>query len=119
MNKKQLFIVAVAAVLSVSSVQATDITGITGNNGIFNIDPAHVNGDVGYRQYDNFNSSQGDIANLIYKYGNSRDIETFINLVNSGVKIDGILNTMRDGNFYNGHAVFITPGGMAIGASGV
>ena len=119
MNKKQLFIVAVAAVLSVSSVQATDITGITGNNGIFNIDPAHVNGDVGYRQYDNFNLSQGDIANLIYKYGNSRDIETFINLVNSGVKIDGILNTMRDGNFYNGHAVFITPGGMAIGASGV
>lgn len=26
---------------------------------------------------------------------------------------------MRDGNFYNGQAVFITPGGMAVGASGV
>ena len=119
MNKKQFLIATVAALLSVSSVSATDITGVTGNNGIFNIDPSHVNGDVGYRQYDNFNLSQGDIANLIFKYGNSRDIETFINLVNNGVKIDGILNTMRDGNFYNGHAVFITPGGMAIGASGV
>ena len=119
MNKKQFIIATVAALLSVSSVSATDITGVTGNNGIFNIDPSHVNGDVGYRQFDNFNLSKGDIANLIFKYGNSRDIETFINLVNNGVKVDGILNTMRDGNFYNGHAVFITPGGMAIGASGV
>lgn len=119
MNKKQLFIAAIAAVLSVTSVNATDITGITGNNGIYNINPEKVNGDVGYRKYDNFTLSEGDIANLIYKYGNSRDIETFINLVQNGVNINGILNTMRDGNFYNGQAVFITPGGMAIGASGV
>ena len=120
MNKKQLFIAAIAAVMSVSCVNAaTDITGITGNNGIFNINPEKVNGEVGYRKYDNFNLSAGDIANLIYKSGSSRDIETFINLVQNGVKIDGILNTMRDGSFYNGQAVFITPGGMTIGASGV
>lgn len=119
MNKKQLFIAAIAAVMSVSCVNATDITGITGNNGIYNITPEKVNSDVGYRKYDNFNLSAGDIANLIYKSGSSRDIETFINLVNSGVNINGILNTVRDGNFYNGRAVFITPGGMTIGASGV
>lgn len=119
MNKKQLFIAAIAAVMSVSCVNATDITGITGNNGIYNINPEKVNGEVGYRKYNNFNLDAGDIANLIYKSGSSRDIETFINLVNSGVNINGILNTVRDGNFYNGRAVFITPGGMTIGASGV
>lgn len=120
MNKKQLIIAAIAAVMSVSCVNAaTDITGITGNNGIFNINPEKVNGEVGYRKYDNFNLDAGDIANLIYKSGSSRDIETFINLVNSGVNINGILNTVRDGSFYNGRAVFITPGGMTIGASGV
>lgn len=119
MNKKQLFIAAIAAVMSVSCVNATDITGITGNNGIYNINPEKVNGEVGYRKYNNFDLSAGDIANLIYKSGSSRDIETFINLVNSGVNINGILNTVRDGNFYNGRAVFITPGGMTIGASGV
>lgn len=120
MNKKQLFIAAIAAVMSVSCVNAaTDITGITGNNGIFNINPEKVNGEVGYRKYDNFNLDAGDIANLIYKSGSSRDIETFINLVNSGVNINGVLNTVRDGSFYNGRAVFITPGGMTIGASGV
>lgn len=120
MNKKQLIIAAIAATLSVSGAfAATDITGVTGNNGVFNITPDKLNGEVGYRKYDNFNLSAGDIANLIYKYGNSRDINTFINLVQNGVKIDGILNTMRDGNFYNGQAVFITPGGMAVGESGV
>lgn len=120
MNKKQLIIAAIVATLSVSGAfAATDITGVTGNNGVFNITPDKLNGEVGYRKYDNFNLSAGDIANLIYKYGNSRDINTFINLVQNGVKIDGILNTMRDGNFYNGQAVFITPGGMAVGASGV
>lgn len=120
MNKKQLIIAAIAATLSVSGAfAATDITGVNGNNGVFNITPDKLNGEVGYRKYDNFNLSAGDIANLIYKYGNSRDINTFINLVQNGVKIDGILNTMRDGNFYNGQAVFITPGGMTVGASGV
>lgn len=120
MNKKQLIIAAIATTLSVSGAfAATDITGVNGNNGVFNITPDKLNGEVGYRKYDNFNLSAGDIANLIYKYGNSRDINTFINLVQNGVKIDGILNTMRDGNFYNGQAVFITPGGMTVGASGV
>lgn len=119
MNKKQLFIAAVAALLSVTGVNASNISGITnGGSGSFDISPEHVNGDVGYRQYGQFELSQGDIANLLYKYG-SRDLETFINLVDGQVKIDGILNTMRDGNFYNGHAIFISPNGMVVGASGV
>lgn len=126
MNKKQLLIAAMAAVLSVSGANAaSDITGVspiqgTGGGNIFNIDPEHVSADIGYRQYQNFILEHGDIANLIFKDKLSgKDLETFINLVNNGVNINGILNTMRDGNFYNGHAVFITPGGMTIGASGV
>lgn len=119
MNRKQLFIAAVAAILSVTGVNASNISGITnGGSGSFDILPDHVNGDVGYKQYDQFELSKGDIANLIYKYG-IRDIETFINLVDGQVKIDGILNTMRDGNFYNGHAIFVSPNGMVVGASGV
>ena len=121
MNKKQLLIAAVATVLSVSCANATStIDGFaSGTSGTFNIDPAKVNGDVGYRQYQNFNLGQGDIANLIFKYNNTKDINTFINLVQNGVNVNGILNTMRNGNFYNGHAVFISPNGLTVGASGV
>ncbi len=118
MNKKQLFIAAVAAMLSVTGANATDITGVTGSGGVFNIDPTHMNGDVGYRQYENFNLSEGDVANLIFHRG-GRDLSSFINLVDNQVTINGILNTMRDGNFYDGHAIFVSPNGMVVGASGV
>ena len=74
MNKK-LMIAVVAACLSVTTVSASNITGVEGVPGvggvgnIFDIDPSQVNGSVGYRQYDDFQLSAGDIANLIYKYG--------------------------------------------------
>lgn len=62
------------------SVVASEITGVTGNNGVYNIDPsALINGtDIGYRKYKDFTLDQGDIANLIYKYGDT-DINTFVN----------------------------------------
>ena len=123
MKKRQLFIAAVAAVLSVSCVYAdSTITGITGpgnTSGVFDINPEKINGGVGYRAYEDFILGNGDIANLLYGTNGARNIETFINLVKNGVEINGILNTVRDGNFYNGHAVFVTPGGLTIGASGV
>lgn len=120
MNKKQLLIAAVATVLSVSCANAAStIDGVTGINGTFNIEPAKINGEVGYRQYNDFTVGKGDVANLIFKYQNTKDINTFINLVQNGVNVNGILNTMRDGNFYNGHAVFISPNGLTVGASGV
>ena len=97
---------------------ATDITGVTGNNGVFNIDPAGTHGSIGFRDYENFNLSEGDIANLIFKYGN-KNIETFLNMVDNKININGIVNSMRDGNFYNGRAIFVSPNGMVVGASGV
>ena len=102
------------------SVAASEISGVTGNNGIFNIAPgARIpDSDIGYRKYQNFNLDKGDIANLIYKYGN-HDIETFVNLVDNKININGIVNSVRDGNFYNGKAVFVSPNGMVVGASGV
>lgn len=122
MNKRRLVVAALAVALSVTSASASDITGITGVNGVFNINPDQINGDVGYRQYDNFNLSQGDIANLIFqgiKNGSIRNIEAFVNLVQNKIDINGIVNSMRDGKFHNGHAIFISPNGMTIGASGV
>ncbi len=89
-----------------------------GADGAYNIDPTSVNGSTGFRQYDKFNLSAGDIANLIFKYGN-KNIDTFVNLVQDQININGIVNSMRDNAFYNGKAVFISPNGMVVGASGV
>ena len=50
-------------------------TGANGNT-IYNIAPSAHNGDIGYRQYKNFNLSEGDVANLIFKYG-SENVSKF------------------------------------------
>ena len=116
----------IVALLSVSLVSTaafgaglpTDITGVTGNNGIYNIKPEDIFGSTGFRHYENFNLSEGDIANLIFKYG-AENVSKFVNFVDNTININGIVNAMRDGNFVNGHAIFVSPNGMVVGSSGV
>ena len=96
------------------SVIASEISGFNQTSGVFNIDPTKVNGNTGFRHYEKFNLSQGDIANL-----NFADINTFVNLVDNQININGIVNSVRGNGFYNGRAVFISPNGMVVGASGV
>lgn len=93
------------------------INGVNGGK-IYNINPSAINGSIGFRHYKNFNLSEGDIANLIFKYGRE-NVEKFVNFVDNTININGLLNTMRDNNFYNGHAIFISPNGLVVGASGV
>ena len=96
------------------SVVASEISGFSQTNGVFNIDPTAKGDGIGFRQYQNFNLSKGDIANL-----NFADINTFVNLVDNQININGIVNSVRGNGFYNGRAVFISPNGMVVGASGV
>lgn len=127
MNKKTLILLAMAATLAVPGANAagTNITGVTGNNGTYNITPEFIgkNGGEGFRKYENFTVGQGDTANLMFdgfeRNNEAANIKTFVNLVRNGVNIYGVLNTMKESGFYNGHAVFITPGGMVVGPSGV
>lgn len=118
MNKKHLVAAVIMTALSAVGAYASNISGVTPVNHTYNINPAQQHGSVGYRAYENFQLSKGDIANLIYKYG-AKNVDTFINLVNNQVDINGIVNSMRDGKFYNGHAVFISPKGLVVGSSGV
>ena len=105
-------------------VLASDISGVTpetlpGGNHQYNIDPSQlINNTTGIRHYGTFKLTEGDIANLIFKDG-AQNIENFINLVDTRIEINGIINTMRDNGFYNGHAIFVSPMGMVVGASGV
>ncbi len=100
---------------------ATDITGVRpGENGQYNIHPDFVHGDTGFRHYDNFNLSKGDVANLIFALQNGQiDVNKFVNLVDSRIIINGILNGVLSNGDIGGHAIFVSPQGMVIGASGV
>ena len=121
MNKK-LILAAMAVILAAGSAQATNVTGATGGNGVYSVKPEKFSGIAGYRKYDNFTVTKGDKLNMEFvRPGEGKTQPTaFVNLVgNNGVNINGIVNTTRNGNFYNGHAIFITPGGFVIGQSGV
>ena len=92
---------------------ASEISGVTPTGHTYNIDAAKVSGHTGFRQYEKFNLDKGDIANL--KFNN---YSKFVNLVDNRININGIVNTMKGNDFYNGHAIFVSPNGMVIGASG-
>ena len=101
--------------LNVTPVFATNITGVSGNNGVYNIDAAKVSGNTGFRQYTDFTLDNGDVANLKFDQGYNK----FVNMVDNQVNINGIVNTVKGNNFYNGHAIFVSPNGIVVGASGV
>ena len=90
------------------------ITGVDPSGNTYNIEAEKISGDTGFRHYDNFSLENGYIANLIYNDTYSK----FVNLVDSQITINGIVNTMKGGNFYNGHAIFVSPNGMVVGSSG-
>ena len=101
--------------MGLSVFAASTISEVTnGGSGSFNIDPTTKNNGTGFRHYQDFNLGQGDVANL-----NFADINTFVNMVDNQVVINGIVNSVRGNGFYNGKAVFISPNGMVVGASGV
>ena len=118
-NKKKLLASVLCANMFVSNLPiaavASEISGVIPTGNTYNIEAAKVSGTTGFRHYDKFDLTQGDVANLIYKDNYSK----FVNLVNSQVNINGIVNTMKGNNFYNGHAIFVSPNGIVIGASGV
>ena len=113
-----LFIMQQTMVLPV--LAESNISGVTnGGSGSFDIHPQVANGDFGFRQYNDFNLGKGDVANLIFalKEGNIT-VDKFVNLVNNQIVINGILNAFKNGEI-GGHAIFVSPNGMVVGASGV
>ena len=97
------------------ALMASTISGITPQDNIYNIEAEKVSGSTGFRQYDTFDLTDGDIANLVYK----NNYDKFLNLVDTQISINGIVNTVKDNKFYNGRAIFVSPSGIVIGSTGV
>ena len=100
---------------NVAPVFATNITDVQGNNGVYNINAAKVSGSTGFRHYKDFSLDNGHVANLKFDQGYNK----FVNLVDKQVNINGIVNSVKNNAFYNGHAIFVSPNGIVVGASGV
>ena len=104
-----------AAPFGVVEAAIVDKSGNTINptDNVYNIDPQKINGDFAYNRFAQFVLEQGYIANLKF---NNADI--LANLVNSKIDINGVVNGIKNGKI-DGHLMFLSPDGIAIGASGV
>ena len=100
----------------------TVISGVTpqqqGGKNVYNIDAVNISGNTGFRHYQKFELYNKDIVNLLFRKGD-KNYSNFVNLVDNKVIINSLVNTMRGNDFFNGHAIFVSPGGVVIGASGV
>lgn len=96
-------------------LMASTISGVTPQGNTYNIEAEKVSGSTGFRQYDTFDLTDGDIANLVYKDG----YDKFLNMVDSQISINGIVNTVKGGDFYNGRAIFVSSSGIVVGSTGV
>ena len=92
---------------------SSDAGKIAHSGNVYSISPQKDTGTLAYNRFEKFNLASGDIANLLF--GNS---STLANLVQNRISIDGIVNGIKDGRI-NGHLIFLSPDGIAVGASGV
>ena len=98
-----------------AAIVRKDGTEISHSNNVYNINPEGKNstGDFAYNRFQQFALDAGQIANL--KFG---DASTLANLVNNQVTINGIVNAVKGGAI-DGHLIFLSPTGIAVGPSGV
>lgn len=99
----------------------SNISGVAnGESGSFDIHPDFANGDFGFKHYGNFELGKGDVANLIFALKNGDiSVDKFVNLVDNRIIINGVLNGILKNGDIGGHAIFVSPNGMVVGASGV
>ena len=100
-----------------STITSANGTVINPTDNTYNIKPDAVNGKTGFKQFDKIDLSANDILNFIYNYTTQNvdvqwnanngthsiitnkqvdvPIDTFVNLVNQGVNINGIVNALE------------------------
>jgi filamentous hemagglutinin family protein len=98
-----------------AAIVRKDGTEISHSNNVYNIDPEGKNstGDFAYNRFQQFALDAGQIANLRFDTAS-----TLANLVNNRVTINGIVNAVKGGAI-DGHLIFLSPNGIAVGSSGV
>ena len=147
-NNKRLVPLILCSVLVLQQSLANQasagmVTDVNGNaipthpgTGAYELRPDAINKDalVGFKQFQDFKLSEGEIANFIFQalqHGRGpngeqqhifTDINTFVNFVQNQGEIKGIVNAVQSlggGLKSDGNLVFISPNGMIVGSSGV
>ncbi|KHM49696.1 hypothetical protein NZ47_12480, partial [Anaerovibrio lipolyticus] len=89
------------------------------NNGIYEVYAQYVSGDLGVNRFDKFVLANGDRADMFFnQQGQNNYANTLVNMVNSQVNINGVLNAVQNGQI-GGNLYFLSPDGIVVGSQGV
>ena len=98
----------------VSTITTKDGKTLTPKNKVYNIEvQKKLSEQVGVNKFKDFSLDKGHIANM--QFGK---LQTLANLVDNKININGTVNALRDGKI-GGNLYFLSPNGIAVGASGV
>ncbi len=121
-QKKRRAILALATLTFLANpftAQASNITTKAGvtlkpTDNVYNIAvQKKLSSSVGVNKFTDFNLDKGQIANMQFD-----KLQTLANLVDNKININGTVNALRDGKI-GGNLYFLSPNGIAVGASGV
>ena len=98
--------------ISEAAITRKDGTPINATDNVYNIDPEGQGNGLAYNRFRDFDLAQGQIANLKF------NTAILANLVQNRIFINGIVNAVKSGQI-DGHLMFLSPNGIAVGATGV
>ena len=112
-----VFILHQSMTLSASAAITTSSgwSGVSTSGNVTTINPGKIDGGIGFQKYDQFVLDKGSTANLNF----TDSYNTFVNLLDGQYTINGVLNTVKNGSFHDGNAVFISTDGMVVGQDGL
>ena len=97
-----------------SNITVKDGATLTPTNNVYNIEvQKKLSNSVGVNKFSDFTLDKGQIANMQFD-----NLTTLANLVDKKININGTVNALRDGKI-GGNLYFLSPEGIAVGASGV
>ncbi|MBE6099805.1 MAG: hypothetical protein E7197_07085 [Anaerovibrio sp.] len=94
---------------------------IAGNNGTYDVYAQYVSSDgsLGINRFDKFILGAGDRADMYFnQQGQANYANTLVNMVNSQININGVLNAVKNGKI-DGNLYFLSPDGIVVGSQGV
>ena len=146
-RNKRALILAVSSILALQQAVVAPSFGIDSSiidangrpitpsgTGNFEFAPDAFKGDIGFKRFQEFILGNQDIANFLFKWYNKEtgrnpdlsisegDISKFVTFIDGKAEIHGIVNALTDyaGSLKpDGQLVFVAPGGLVVGSSGV
>ena len=97
-----------------STITTKDGKTLTPKDKVYNIEvQKKLSDQVGVNKFKDFTLDKGHIANIQFD-----KLQTVANFVDNKININGTVNALRDGKI-GGNLYFLSPNGIAVGASGV